>query len=590
MDQSVLEKTSLPKLFKMARKSFSKGDFNNSIKIYDSIINKDPTNAEALSSIMEVLYEFNSLRVAPKYVNLILKNARDDASCLAWVSFALISDKQNNHEKLVINLLNKSKHLAPNNALVYAVAAFYFVTSGNNINAMKECDLALKIDPNQPIALRIMGFCHEGLGNSELSMSLFKKSLKTNPYNYIALHNLSAHYYYKGDFDKCNIYVRKILATYPDDVHAFVTLALIDNISSEDDIVAVKMKYLLDKKIGEANDAASLRELAKLQFSLGDICDRGKSFERAFKYYSEANKTLCEVEPANIYPFMNKIAYGKESELFPSRKFFDNKKSYGSKSDLPFFVVGVPRCGSTLIEQVLSCHSKVENIGESGKIEDFILKRVCENHSASDVYPEILQKLSKSQIEDFSHEYIVDLQSMHKDASHIVDKTLLNSLHQGMIRLFFPNSRIINCKRHPLDSCLSAFFKDFSTGLNYSRSLDTLVEFYKQYNLISKKYENVLSSKLTYNIYYEAFVSNFETEARSLLNFCNLEWEDECLLFYNKKSRVRTASNMQVREPIYDRSKYRWRNYEPYITTLMEGLKEEIEEYEEELHNYLQQQ
>lgn len=588
MQQAVLNKTSTSYLFKKAKNFFMKGKFNEAIRIYDGILQDDPSNVQALAAAMETLCDFGQLNHATKYANLILKNASNNSDCLAWVAFLIIRVTDNESSKFIFELLNKARSLNSRNAIVHAVYAFYKADKMRYDEAVEECKIALKINPNQAIALRTIAFCYQKRNQRDLSFDYYKKALKNNPNHLTTLDNLARLYLIKGKFVTCVSYARKILVNYPDSVFSLTTIASVEKISSESDQIAIKIKNVLDDKLSKVNSKTSKEDIAELQFALGDIYDRSKKFDEAFKYYLAGNKTICDISPANNDPLMEKMAYGKEEQLFPDKTFFEKRKNYGVQSNVPLFIVGVPRCGSTLTEQVLTCHSRVESIGESSKIKHLIKNRICKDFIIDDVYPEILKKLSKSKVENIAQEYLIDLKSKYPNSTHILEKTLFNSLYQGAIRLLFPQAKIIHCKRHPLDSCFSSFSKNFiASGLDYSKSLETIAKFYKEYHIISKRYEKIISSEFTYNVYYEAFVGNFEAEARSLLNFCGLEWEDQCLSFYKNKRQVRTASNTQVRQPIYQDAKYRWKNYEPYIQPLIEELKSEIAEYEEELSQHI---
>ena len=238
----------------------------------------------------------------------------------------------------------------------------------------------------------------------------------------------------------------------------------------------------------------------------------------------------------------------------------------------PVFVVGMPRSGTTLIEQILDAHSAVFAAGELYDIK-YIAKSLQQSARADLPYPNCMPLLIPGQIHRAANNYLTRLRQLTDNAliSRVVDKHPLNFQYIGLILRLFPNAKIIHARRDPLDTCLSCYFQHFTSGQDYSFELRALSNFYNDYRRLMEHWQSRHTESIL-NIDYESLVENPEHESKRMLAFCGLDWEDRCLEFYRSDRVVKTASFLQVRQPIYRRSRRRWTHYQHHLKGLVANL------------------
>jgi hypothetical protein len=264
-----------------------------------------------------------------------------------------------------------------------------------------------------------------------------------------------------------------------------------------------------------------------------------------------------------------------------TRRFLDQLAGQGNSSEQPIFVLGMPRSGSTLVEQILTSHPEVVTAGEIPAFPR-IVEKVCAEESERDRLPERYLDLTPQKLGRIASEYLAAISQYGENAGRIVDKLPGNVFYVGLIRLAFPRARIINTVRHPLDTCLSCFFQPFR-DVRWSYDLSWIGQFYRNSEDLVAHWRSLLPADDMLDMHYERLVEDTETEAKRLINHCGLEWDDRCLDFHRAKRSVGTASLWQVRQPVYKSSKQRWLNYAPYIGDLVQALGPCGEPYYDEL-------
>lgn len=242
----------------------------------------------------------------------------------------------------------------------------------------------------------------------------------------------------------------------------------------------------------------------------------------------------------------------------------------GNASATPVFILGMPRSGTTLTEQILSSHSEVFGAGE---LPDLLqLANAPLLLADSQGYPKPLQSLSKDLLSSLGNQYIERTKNHAPAATHITDKMPANFFCVGLIHLMLPNAKIIHIRRNPVDTCLSGFSKLFNSGQQHSHDLTELGHYYCGFNKLMKYWHSVLPSNKFMEIQYEDLVVNSEDKSRELISFIGLEWDEACLNFYQNKRTVRTASITQVRKPIYQSTVDKWKRYEDQLGPLLDAL------------------
>jgi tetratricopeptide (TPR) repeat protein len=246
-------------------------------------------------------------------------------------------------------------------------------------------------------------------------------------------------------------------------------------------------------------------------------------------------------------------------------------RDLGNPSPVPVFIIGMPRSGTTLIEQILASHPKVFGAGELPEFEN-AAKCVFGSGDSPTLFPEVVPSLSGAALRRIGTRYVAAVTALAPGASRITDKMPVNFRYAGLIHRALPNARIIHCRRDPIDTCLSCFSKLFTEGQAYSYALGELGRYYRGYYRLMEHWRGVLPAHVMIEVSYEDVVADLETQARRIVAHCGLEWDAACLTFDRTERPIRTASASQVRRPIYRTSVGRWRAYGRLLDPLMEAL------------------
>jgi predicted Zn-dependent protease len=312
-------------------------------------------------------------------------------------------------------------------------------------------------------------------------------------------------------------------------------------------------------------------------FALGKALEDTGDYAESFAHYAEGNRQRRALVP---YRADEATTQANRSIALFSREFFAQRAGSGSQAPDPIFIVGLPRSGSTLLEQILSSHSAVEGTMELPDIPA-IVRALGERRTSDQVskYPEVLEGLSVGQLRELGEQYLAATRIQRKAGRpFFIDKLPNNFAHVGLIHLILPNARIIDARRHPLACCLSNFRQHFARGQSFTYDLDDLGRYYRDYVRLMAHYDEVLPGRI-HRVFYERMVEDTEGEIRRLLDYCGLPFEPACLRFYETDRAVRTASSEQVRQPIYREGVDQFRHYEPWLGPLVTALGDILEQY-----------
>ena len=319
--------------------------------------------------------------------------------------------------------------------------------------------------------------------------------------------------------------------------------------------------------------AADLRQPAPdravLLFALGKAYEDLERFDEAFACFLEGNRLKRSLSAYDEPGLKARVARLKKGF---SRELMEARAGQGSSSELPIFVVGYPRSGTTLVEQIVASHPEVHGAGERDFMGDIASALRAPGNAAID-FPECLPLLPPEILRQAGDAYAARLQALAPAAPRITDKFPLNYYFLGLIRLILPRARILHVRREPLDSCLSCFATHFSANLAFSYDLAELGRNYRLYLDMMELWRRVLPEGAMLEIDYEAVVGDLEGQARRIIDYCGLPWDERCLAFHRTQRSVRTASIVQVRQPIYRSSLARWRRYEKHLGPLIEALR-----------------
>jgi tetratricopeptide (TPR) repeat protein len=329
-------------------------------------------------------------------------------------------------------------------------------------------------------------------------------------------------------------------------------------------------------RLAAASDRCSAREFPALCFALGKAYEDRGQYAQAFEHYQRGNsRRRTEVR------YSADENHGGADELMRccTAELFERNAGHGCPDPAPIFIVGLPRSGSTLVEQILASHSQVDGTAELPEIIE-MARRLSGKRRATDPshYPEVLHQLDAAQLRELGEEYMERTRIQRRGAPFFIDKMPNNFPHIGLIHLILPNAKIIDTRRHPMASCFSAFKQLFATGQSFSYDLTDLGRYYADYVALMAHWDRVLPG-VVLRLFYEQTVADTEGTVRRLLSYCTLPFEDDCLRFYETERAVRTASSEQVRQPIYRDAVEHWRNFEPYLAPLRAALGTALTDY-----------
>jgi len=302
-----------------------------------------------------------------------------------------------------------------------------------------------------------------------------------------------------------------------------------------------------------------------IQFSLGKVLEDEGRFEESFRYYQAANSGYAKIQP---YRYTNR---NTTLESFFTEDYFSSLEEAGDASTSPIFVVGLPRSGSTLVEQILTSHSMVDATTELTEIVSIARELNHPNHPERERYPGSLAGLSLKDRKALAQRYLDFAQSFRQDAPHFVDKTPGNFHHIGLIKTLFPAARIIDIRRHPMASGWSLYRHFFAESFLYSYDLETIGKYYNGYIELMDHWHRVLPGGIL-TIEYEALIDDLPSAVEAMLAYCDLPFEQSCLDFHLNERPVATPSSEQVRQPIYTRALDHWKNYEVFLAPLKSAI------------------
>lgn len=459
--------------------------------------------------------------------------------------------------------------------------------------ALKHLEFAVRAEPQNPLYLNNVGRIYLDFSAIELALPFLHNALVINPKQMETLLAIGEYYRDVGKAALALPYLERARKLSPDEGRVKMAIAesldvlgrqdeanvLYEELRRERGYVSMAIYHLVMNQPTELHaplmaEAEQLLEqegeaekaISMLHTSLGFMHEKAGRYPSAFRHFDEANRLLKS--DFNIEEFRNwvdEIISAFTPEVLRAHA------NAGSASQLPVFVVGMPRSGTTLTEQVIASHGEAEGAGELNRL--FTLARsfrFVPDRGIGEFFA-TLNKLSPQAIGDIADSYLKLLRFHGPKALRVVDKLPHNFLNLGLIALLWPQARIIHCKRNPVDTCWSCFQNPLNDGHLYSRDLSLLGRYYREYSRLMDHWKQLLPHQI-YELNYENFTADFETEARKLIDFIGLPWDEACLKFHEADSTVHTLSRRQVRNPIYKSSVERWRRYERELQPLVSAL------------------
>ena len=421
----------------------------------------------------------------------------------------------------------------------------------------------LRSDPDNADANHLLGLVLSEQDQSEAAISLIEKALLLNPDAAPFHHNIAGIYRRVGRLSEAKARFQRAIELKADYGEAYQGLAEMIRFERGDPFIA----RVADQLRSELPTATR----SYMHFAAGKYFDDIGEYQTAFEHYKAGN--AAAVKPFDRGQFTAQV---KNTLYAFSGSHVAANRDAGDASEQPVFIVGMPRSGSTLIEQILSSHSGVYGAGELNEMK-LVAKLAGEISRHKSPYPECVSGLAGSAYRRLAADYSQRVRALVPDGfAAVVDKHPLNFQFLGLIFLMFPNAKVIHTVRHPLDTCLSCFFQNFTRGQNYTFDLMNLAHFYVDYQRLMEHWQMLFPDRIL-TVSYEQMLSDQEGQTTRLLDYCGLSFEAACLDFHKTERTVKTASFMQVRQPIYNTSMNRWRHYAPQLQEIAGVLNIPIE-------------
>ena len=515
-----------------AAEHHKEGRLEEAERLYREVVRDHPDNVDALRMLGRIAQSVGRHVDAERLFRRAVRLAPDFAGALTDLGRVL---KEQNQFEEAIECFGKVIELEPDNPQAHFQLAGALAPAAHTYRAIESYRKALALQPKFPGARLGLGHVLKTVGEQKEAVAAYRECIRLRP----------------------------------DSGESYWSLANLKTYRLTDDDIAAMEKSLEKADLTNQSRVNFLYALAKAHEDRGD-------FGGAWEYYRQGNETQRMLEKYD--PVQTEVMHDAIIEVF-STDFLEEKSAEGNPDPSPIFIIGLPRSGSTLIEQILASHSMVEGTSELPYVGR-VATSLNRNRADGINYPEAVRELEAVHLQALGQQYL-DLAAMHRTEGkpRFIDKMPNNFPAVGFLHLILPNAKIVDARRHPLDACLSCYRQLFAKGQTFTYDLLDIGDYFLEYERMMDHWHAVLPGKVV-TMQYEEMVGNFESEVRRLLEHCELPFEDACLRFYETERPVRTASSEQVRQPIHAKSIGFWKNYEDRLGELKEVLAPSLPRYE----------
>ncbi len=527
--EQVNQLKSVPSVLLHINQILNEGNIKDAEAKCREFLKKNPTNTFAMSLLSEIANRLGHLDDAEFLLESAVKFKPDDPELRK--KYLLVLRKRQKFAKTMEQveiLCNKY----PNNLSYKVQKAIEVMQNGDHKHAIKLFDDVLKKAPADPNTLTSKGHAEKTLGDTKNAIKSYKLAYES-----------------KSDHGE-----------------AFFSLANLKTYKFEEDEIK-KMRKELDRV------DITLKDKAYFHFALAQACEAIEEYEEAFFHYKSGNKIKSEQSKYSIERMDKEL----QAQInICNEHFFNNLGLGGDQTNDPIFILGLPRAGSTLIEQILASHSMIDGTLELPNILSMAQSlRGKDIYGTMGNYPKSMNSLTLEQRKELGKSFIEDTRMHRKEAPRFTDKMPNNFRHIGLIHLILPNAKIIDARRYPLDCCFSMFKQLFAQGQEFSYGLAEAGSYYNGYVKLMDHWDKVLPKKIL-RVNNEDVIDDLEGQVKRMLEFLELPFEESCITFYETDRSVRTASSEQVRKPINKSGMHRWKPYAKNLKPLIENLDEEL--------------
>ena len=516
---------------------------------------------EQIQSVVDIYKSGNLSKAELLAKNLINNNPK---IVFLYNLLGLILVEQKKTEQAMI-YYEKGVKIDPSYGMIYNNIGLLLFENKTKDNIKKVENLykkAITLDNKIPEPHNNLGNLYDFIDKIDEAINCYKKAIDINPRFAYAHHNLGSAYVSIGKFEDAKKHFKESLKLNPNFMVTHRSLSRITkyNVNNE--------HFHELKKIYKNISIEDSKNRIELSFALGKAYEDTKNFDKSFAHYKEAN--FLARKKIDFSLKLEKEKFKKIKSLY-NKNLYDKYENSGCLDQSPIFIIGMPRSCTTLVEQILSSHSKVYGAEEVDFIPYLIKKNFGDNNLR--LFFEGIENFEKSSLKKIGEEYIIKMKEISKGSDRSTDKLPINFLYVGFIKLILPKSKIIHCFRNSKDNCLSIFKNQFNSGkIKFAYDMNEITEYYNLYNDLMLYWNNLLPNFI-YDIKYEKLISDTKTEIKKLLNYCDLDWSEACLNFHKNKRSIKTASEAQVRNKIYRSSIDSWKNYEKYLNEYFVKLK-----------------